>query len=136
MKHNFDDEKGIEFKSYFINYLRTYWLNGCLPPQVWNCWSRTEDLTNNHQEGYNAKTNRVLRQTHPSPGILLCHVRSELKLAEQLLAQARVGIEKPRAQPKYMKLAKRRWQIMKIYQDEKKGGKADISSFLFNMGLL
>ena len=86
MKHNFDDEKGIEFKSYFINYLRTYWLNGCLPPQVWNCWSRTEDLTNNHQEGYNAKTNRVLRQTHPSPGILLCHVRSELKLAEQLLA--------------------------------------------------
>ena len=134
MKHNFDDEKGIEFKSYFINYLRTYWLNGCLPPQVWNCWSRTEDLTNNHQEGYNAKTNRVLRQTHPSPGILLCHVRSELKLAEQLLAQARVGIEKPRAQPKYMKLAKRRWQIMKIYQDEKKGGKADVSSFLSNMG--
>ena len=133
-KYAFEDDKGKEFKDYFISYIRDYWINGCYPPQVWNCWSRTEDLTNNHQEGYNAKTNRVLRQIHPSPGILLCHVRAEIKLAEQLVSQARVGIEKPRGQPLYRKLAKRRLQMKKMYLEEKKKGNADIGSFLSNMG--
>ena len=133
-KYVFEDDKGNEFKDYFITYIRNYWIEGCYPPQVWNCWSRTEDLTNNHQEGYNAKTNRVLRQIHPSPGILLCHVRAEIKLSEQLVAQARVGIEKPRGQPLYRKLAKRRLAMKKTYLAEKKKGTADIGSFLSNMG--
>ena len=86
------------------------------------------------QEGYNARTNRALRQVHPSPGILLCHVRSEIKLAEQVIAQARVGIEKPRAQPKYKTLAKRRLQMKKMYLAEKRTGNPDMNSFLANMG--
>ena len=133
-KHIFEDDEANSFKEYFLKYIRDYWIFGCYPPQVWNCWSRSEDLTNNHQEGYNARTNRVLRQTHPSPGILLCHVKAELKLAEQLVAQARVGIEKPRAQPKYKTLAKRRLQMKKMYLEEKRKGNADIGSFLANMG--
>ena len=75
-----------------------------------------------------------MRQIHPYPGILLCHVRSEIKLAEQLIAQARVGMEKPRAQPKYKKLAKRRLKMKKMYIAEKRKGNPDIGSFLSNMG--
>ena len=118
----------------FIEYIRTYWINGCYPPQVWNCWSRSEDLTNNNQEGYNAKTNRCLRQIHPSPGILLCHVRSEIKLAEQTAAQARNGIEKPRGQTKYRTKAETRLAMKKEYLKEKQNGTADIGEFLSNMG--
>ena len=61
-------------------------------------------------------------------------MKAELKLAEQLVAQARVGIEKPRAQPKYKTLAKRRLQMKKMYLEEKRKGNADIGSFLANMG--
>ena len=81
------------------------------------------------QEGYNARTNRALKQTHPSPGILLCHIRNEIKLAEQKLAQARVGIEKPRKQPKTLTQEKRRLQMKKIYEVER-----ELDSFLSGMG--
>ena len=133
-KFVFDDEEANFFKEYFLSYIKSYWIEGCYPPQIWNCWSRSEDLTNNNQEGYNAKTNRTIRQVHPSPGILLCHVRSEVKLAEQLLSQAKVGIEKPRSQRKYKELAQRRLKLKRVYEDEKKNGKKDIGSFLSNIG--
>ena len=80
-------------------------------------------------EGYNARTNRALKQNHPSPGILLCHIRNEIKLAEQKLAQARVGIEKPRKQPKTMTQEKRRLQLKKIFEVER-----ELDPFLSGMG--
>ena len=48
-KFAFEDEKANDFKGYFLKYIQEYWIDGCYPPQVWNCWGRTEDLTNNHQ---------------------------------------------------------------------------------------
>ena len=134
-KHfNFEDEEAKKFKDIFSKYIRDYWLNGPYPPSTWNCWGRSEDLTNNHQEGYNARTNRLLRQIHPSPGILLCHVYSEIKLAEQTRIQAKVGIEKPRAQIKYLKKAKERLNIKKAYLKDKKQGKENIGEFLSAIG--
>ena len=84
--------------------------------------------------GYNSRTNRTLRHTHPSPGILLCHVYSEIKLAEQTVIQARYGIEKPRAQVKYLKMAKQRLKVKKEYLADKRKGKEDIGEFLSVMG--
>ena len=133
-KYNFDDDEGQEFKAYFIKYIRDFWINGVFPPQIWNCWARSQDLTNNAQEGYNSRTNKTIKQVHPSPGILLCHIRNEIKLSEQTVREARIGIEKPRAQPLYRKLAERRLKIKKIYQDEKKKGVANLSEFLSNIG--
>ena len=132
--HDFEDEEALSFKAYFLKYLRDFWFNGPFPPSTWNCWGRSEDLTNNHQEGYNARTNRILRQTHPSPGILLCHVYSEIKIAEQTRTQARFGIEKPRAQPKYLRRAKERLRIKKAYLEEKHEGRENITEFLTAMG--
>ena len=53
----FEDEKAEEFKANLIKYMRDFWINGCLPPRVWNTFGRSEDLTNNNQEGYNSKFN-------------------------------------------------------------------------------
>ena len=48
-KFNFNDKRTSEFKTHFIDYIRDFWINGCYPPSVWNCWSRSQDLTNNNQ---------------------------------------------------------------------------------------
>ena len=47
----FQDIEGNEFKEYFLNYIKEFWIDGCFPPLIWNCWGRSEDLTNNNQEG-------------------------------------------------------------------------------------
>ena len=70
-KFNFEDERTNSFKDEFIQYIRDFWIHGCLPPRVWNVFGRTEDLTNNNQEGYTSKFNKELelKETHPSPGM-------------------------------------------------------------------
>ena len=42
----FDDEKEIEFKSYFLTYIENYWINGVFQPFIWSTWKRTSDYTN------------------------------------------------------------------------------------------
>ena len=68
-KFNFEDERTNAFKDEFTQYIRDFWIHGCLPPRVWNVFGRTDDLTNNNQEGYNIKFNKELKETHPSPGM-------------------------------------------------------------------
>ena len=133
-KFVFKDIKGEEFKSYFIQYIRDFWINGCYPPHVWNCFERSEDMTNNNQEGFNSKMNKSLEHKHPSPGILLCHIVQGIKLAEGEIAKVRVGISKPKQQPKYKKLAERRLLIKKAYIRDKSRGQADIGAFLSDIG--
>ena len=67
-KFSFDDELATLFKADFIRYINEFWIHGCLPPRTWNVFGRSEDLTNNNQEGFNAKMNRELKESHPSPG--------------------------------------------------------------------
>ena len=112
-KYMFEDEKTKRFKEYFIQYIKDYWINGCYPPRTWNCWSRSEDITNNNQEGYNAKTNRTLNQINPSPGLQLCTVINQIREAHDLLARIKVGIEKPKKNLMYARLAKRRLKLKK-----------------------
>ena len=67
-KFEFEDVEATEFKADFIQYIQDFWIQGCLPPRVWNVFGRSEDLTNNNQEGYNSKFNKELKETHPSAG--------------------------------------------------------------------
>ena len=50
-KYIFEDEKASEFKDNSIKYYKHFWLYGCIPPKIWSCFGRSEDLTNNNQEG-------------------------------------------------------------------------------------
>ena len=67
-KFVFEDTEAFEFKNDFIKYIKSFWIHGCIPPLVWNVFGRSEDLTNNNQEGYNSKFNKELKETHPSAG--------------------------------------------------------------------
>ena len=83
-KFQFEDEKAQTFKADFMKYIYNFWVNGPIPVKVWNVFGRSDDLTNNHQEGYNSKFNKELNVTHPSPGVLLCHVKSQITLSEDI----------------------------------------------------
>ena len=74
----FEDERTETFKKSFLKYIRDFWVHGCLPPRVWNTFGRSEDITNNNQEGYNSKFNKELKESHPSPGLLVCHIKSHI----------------------------------------------------------
>ena len=57
---SFDDPKIESFKIEFLQYIDTYWLNGCIPPYVWSTWGRKDDWTNNNQEGKDFCCNFIL----------------------------------------------------------------------------
>ena len=78
----FEDEKVGEFQNYLCSYIEEYWINGLFPPQVWNCFERLEDLTNNNQEGFNSKINKEIKQIHPTPGQLAMYIKKQIKLSE------------------------------------------------------
>ena len=134
-KFVFEDEKAEEFKADLIKYMRDFWINGCLPPRVWNTFGRSEDLTNNNQEGYNSKFNKELKETHPSPGILLCHVKDQITLAEEKVVRVKAAVPKPAQRKTYKNLAKTRLRLKKNYLDGKeRGEKSAVSDFLCSMG--
>ena len=116
----FDDEKLDGFKGDFLSYIETYWVNGCFPPFVWNTWGRTDDYTNNNQEGYNSKMNKELKQIHLSPGILLCFLRDQIILNEIKMVEAVVGEPKPRQQVKYRKNKKKRTNLKINFEKAKR----------------
>ena len=74
--------------------MRDFWINGCVvcvPLRVWNTFGRSEDLTNNNQEGYNSKFNKELKETHPSSEILLCYIKDQITLAEEKLPKPTIA---------------------------------------------
>ena len=48
-KFHFQDERTAKFKIDFLQYINDFWINGCIPPKVWNLFGRSTDLTNNNQ---------------------------------------------------------------------------------------
>ena len=48
-----DSEEKHQFKDTFLNHIKEYWVDGVYPPQVWNCFRRKVDLTNNNNEAHN-----------------------------------------------------------------------------------
>ena len=97
---NFEDDKAAQFKIEFLDYISTYWINGCYPPRVWLSYNRGEDLTNNNQEGFNSKINKKLKQINPSPGLLLLFIYDQLNAAEVKALKTVVGNAKPRKEKK------------------------------------
>ena len=116
----FEDIKEVTFKTEFIQYIETYWVNGCFPPFVWSTWNRSDDYTNNNQEGYNSKMNKELKQHHPSPGILLSFLRKQITLAEHKTAEAKVAESRPRKIMKHQTMSKRRHNLKSNYEKAKK----------------
>ena len=117
---NFEDEKVQKFKSEFLKYIKDYWIEGCYPPQVWLNFQRSTDLTNNNQEGMNSRINKELKQTSPSPGLLLCFIFKQLKMAETQAAEAAVGCPIPRQKRITKLITARRYRIKTNYERQRK----------------
>ena len=92
---DFDESVEKEaFKDKFIGYVRDYWVNGVIPPQVWNCFHRKVDLTNNNNESHNNYLNNALKEAHPSPAVLTVALVKELTLAETKLNKVKSGSQR------------------------------------------
>ena len=134
-KFIFDDESANVFKSDFIKYIKDFWINGCIPPRVWNVFGRPDDLTNNNQEGFNSKFNKELKETHPSPGILLCNIRGQIKLSEEKIIKQIAAVKKPAQRKTYRDLAKARITLKKNYLEDRENDDSEaIPNFLATIG--
>ena len=125
----FKDEEASRFKDYMMKYMQEYWMEGVFPPHVWSCWGRSEDLTNNNQEGFNHKINTDIPQVHPPPALLLCYIKAELTMGAIKLLSVRNGQPQPAQNPRYKNLAQKRLNQKKIFQESE-----DIPAFLATMG--
>ena len=88
-----DYDKISAFKDQYLDYIETTWLYGNFPPKLWNQWKKTRNLTNNQNEGYNSRINKILAAFHPNPWVLVCMLVKELIRAEMeaLWIKVRLG---------------------------------------------
>ena len=108
-----DDDKA-EFKRKFLNYIQDNWIDGSIPPQVWNCHNRKVDLTNNNNEGHNSYLNNVLKELHPSPTTLAVAIVKELTMAETTFRRFQNGAKRE-VRREYRKLNIRRKVLKNNY---------------------
>ena len=116
-----------DFKNKFLGYVKDYWLDGVIPPQVWNCFHRKVDLTNNNNESHNNYLNNAIKEAHPSPAVLTVALVKELTLAETKYNKVKSGSQRV-LKKKYSDLNQRRENIKKMYY------KMDRIEYLSQMG--
>ena len=134
MKYSFENDKIENFKNNMIEYIQGFWINGPMPPRTWSTFERSEDLTNNAQEGYNSKFNKEVKESHPAVGIFMCHIKGEVAMAEDRVAKMMAGVKKPAQRTLYKELAKKRLQLTKNYLEDKvDGDRYAMGRFLSNI---
>ena len=110
-----DSVEKEEFKDKILNYVKDYWVNGQIPPQVWNCFYRKVDLTNNNNESHNNYLNNAIKESHPSPASLTVALVKELTLAETKYRKVRSGAKRV-VKKTYQNLNERRDNLKKMYR--------------------
>jgi hypothetical protein len=119
--HEFDKsspfyDKMEAFKTEFLDYMESTWINGNYSPKIWNQWKKTSNLTNNNNEGYNSKINKLIACLHPNPWILLCTLVRELLRSEtELLWVKDSNPKRQKTSSKYEDLVNRRKDMMEKY---------------------
>ena len=107
-------EEKLAFKDKMLKYVEDFWVNGPIPPQVWNCFHRKVDLTNNNNESHNNYLNEALKKAHPTPAVLTVALVKELTLAETTLRKVKAG-NKRIVKKKYEDMNKKRDNLKKMY---------------------
>jgi len=103
----------MEFKDSFLDYVERVWIHGNFPPKVWNHWKKPSNTTNNQNEGYNSRMNKLIAAVHPNPWILLCTIVGELMKAETEAIWIKAGNEtKQVPSSRYRRFLKKREQLM------------------------
>ena len=87
-------EKMSKFQEDLLDYMEGTWVRGNFAPKLWNMWRKASDLTNNQNEGYNSRINKILAANHPNPWILVCMLTKELIRAESEALWIKVSFAK------------------------------------------
>ena len=109
-----ESNEKFEFKEKFLNYIQEYWVDGVYPPQVWNCFRRKVDLTNNNNEAHNSYLAHAVKEAHPSPVTLTVALVKELTIAETKVRKIKSGAKRVLKQ-KYKDLNTRRDNLKSMY---------------------
>ena len=101
---------------------------------MWNCWRKSRN-TNNNNEAYNSKINKLLGVTHPNAQVLLCRLTDELNIAEVQLTWLKGGNptrKDQRPSEYYESLMLRRVNLMEQFRK----GELDATDYLKRMGAI
>ena len=109
-----ESQEKHEFKEKIFQYMKDYWIDGVYPPQVWNCFHRKVDMTNNNNESHNNYLNNAVKEAHPSPATLTVALVKELTLAETKYRKVKSGARRV-VKKTYMDMNKRREELKKMY---------------------
>ena len=66
-------ESFSKIKPVFLEYFERVWMKGHFPPQLWNLFNKSKSLTNNPQEGFNSKINKMIKSHGPNPNLLVIY---------------------------------------------------------------
>ena len=125
---NLKDLRCKEFQSYLCKYIEKYWIHELYPPEVWNCFDRNEDTTNNNQEGFSCKVNKEVKQIHPTLGQLITYIKKQIKLSEIDFLRADSGLSRHKQGRVYKMMYERRKKMKRNYKA------ANIRQYLLLMG--
>ena len=71
----------------WIQYVFLIWFNFCVtyytfsgnfPPQLWNCFMKAQDITNNKSEAWNSRFSKVVNKNHPNILVMSAHLFDEI----------------------------------------------------------
>ena len=110
-------EQMTKFREEHLEYIESTWLYGSFQPKLWNQWKKSRNLTNNHNEGYNSRINKILSVFHPNPFVLVCMLVKELGRAEVEALWIKAGNpKKTKMSTLYEKLVFRRESPMEQFE--------------------
>ena len=110
-------EQMTKLREKHLEYIESTWLYGSFQPKLWNHWKKSRNLTNNHNEGYNSRINKILSVFHPNPFVLVCMLVKELGRAEVEALWIKAGNpKKTKMSTLYEKLVFRRESLMEQFE--------------------
>ena len=81
----------MRIKPLFLDYFEQTWVRGSFPPQLWNMNNKVRGLTNNPQEGFNSKMNKLIQTKQPNPNVLVTHLAGCLNDSEMRFWKIKVS---------------------------------------------
>ena len=81
-----------KFAKKMVEYVSKYWINGSFPPNSWNMFQHSGEVTNNHSEGYNFRLgNNQKLGKHPNVYRFVNQIKYELENSLDNAVMANTG---------------------------------------------
>ena len=114
-----------------LRYLRRTWVDGSIPPEVWNMFEHQGVTTNNHAEAFNHKMGAKKKiSKHPNPYILAEEIKIQLKEGSDTVIAETVTSHTKKVDPRIETLKKRKKGLMRDLRKRN----IDLESYIVSMG--